>query len=334
MDPTLRQVLDDHWRALADKPAVLSPNRMLTSELPVSVAAGPLMVALDQEGQRHLLVPLRAGQRLRHPVSGLALLLRERPLESADSYDRYADLGCLRTDLDEIFTGLCADVLLTVEREPVRPVRALYEVLERWRSLFQTSSSTLGPDQLAGLFGELIILTRLLSLDPSASDFWKGPGGNRHDFVVGNCSIEAKTSTTAEGRRIRVHGADQLSTPAGGSLDLAWIRLEQVAVGGTSVVDLVDTACHVADDQADLLTRLSEVGYRVADADRYRDLRFTVAEELWYAVDERFPRVDPAAVPAEVLDVDYTLELSGLKPSLIDDTSINERLATIVKDIP
>lgn len=330
MNAGLRSVLDDHWARLEAEP-VSGIRRLRTSDLPVSVTNGPLVAAVDHTGCRHLLVPLPAGRHLRRTITGTALELRERPLESDDEYVRYADLGCLRKELDEIFTGLCTDVMGTIDKHPDRPVRALHTVLDRWRSLFRSAGNVLGPEQVAGLFGELIILNRLLRLDAGAATAWTGPSGHRHDFTLGTHAIETKASTATEGRRARIHGADQLTAPTGGTLDLVWVRLER-AESGDSIVDLIDEAHELADDPADLLTRLALAGYRAADSDMYREMRFAVTEELWYEVDERFPRVEQAALPAAVLDVHYTIELSGLETSMTNDAAVLRRLANMLEE--
>lgn len=324
----LRTVLDDHWARL-DEDAVTSPDRIRTSELPVSASMGPLLAAVDPEGHRHILVPLRAGQHVRRGRSGSTLVLRERPLMSDDIYERYADLSCMRRDLDDIFTGLCADVLTTVAEQPDRPIRAVHTVLERWHSLFE-HAPVLGPEQLEGLFGELLILNKLLDLDAAATEFWTGPAGHRHDFAIGLHAIEVKTTTLTEGRRIRVHGVDQLQTPFDGTLDLVWLRLERVGSVGLSVVDLVETARQATDDQTELARRLAQAGYRSADADTYQDTRFSTSEEIWFEVNDLFPRLDPDHVPAEIRDVHYTVELATARPLALDGTMLRERLMKMV----
>jgi putative PD-(D/E)XK family protein DUF4420 len=331
MSALLRKVIDEHW-ARIDEEHVSGPEHVRTSDLPVTTSVGPLLAAVDHDGNRHLLVPLTAHQHVRVDRGGAALTVRERPLENDHVYERYADLGCLRRDLDEVFTGLVADILAAVEEGPDRPLKALYTVLSRWRALFQHSAAPLTGDRLAGLFGELVVLNELLASDSTAVDFWTGPSGHRHDFTVGTRGIEVKTSAAATGRKVRIHGVEQLQLPPHGTLDLVWIRLERVTGQGSTVADLVDRARQIGDDETGLLFKLAEAGYRPADAALYQDVRFTVREQRWYEVDDDFPRIAPSSAPPGVSDLDYTVDLDQQQPQVTDAPEVRARVVRIIQE--
>lgn len=325
----LRALLDEHWRAL-EQQAASAPNKVRTSELPSDSDNGYLNVGVDHEGRRHLLVPLSSSQRVRTRGEGSALSLRERALEDSDSYVRYADLCCTRTDLDDVFTGLCGDVLQAVQATPDRPLKALYSVLDRWRALFQKSSGQLGTEQLAGLFGELVVLHRLLESWPTATDWWLGPSGARHDVLADAHAIEVKSSLALEERRFRVHGAAQLEAPEGGDLHLVWFRLARSQGQGLRLVDLVDQIRRLADDESGFVAKLSMVGYQLGDTDLYREVRFTVEEERWYEITDSFPRVRSDSIPEPVRDVHYTIDLDAVMTQPLDKSQIDARLVEIL----
>ncbi|MGZ3147961.1 PD-(D/E)XK motif protein [Lentzea chajnantorensis] len=331
MAASFRELLDQRWLELEQQVAS-APNRLRTTTLPTTSVNGPLDVAVDHEGRRHLLVPLSASQHVRTRGDGSALRLRERPLEDQDSYVRYADLACARTDLNDVFTGLCADVLQAVEATPKRPLKALYTVLDRWRALFQKSSVELGPEQLAGLFGELLVLRRLLESWPTATDWWLGPGGGRHDVVVGAHAIEVKSSLAQEERRFRVHGAAQLEAPVGGDLHLVWFRLSRAQDQGVGLLELLEQTRRLADDESGFFNKLALVGYRPVDADLYRDVRYVTQEERWYEVTESFPRIRPDLVPDSIRDVHYTVDLDTIATQPMDKSQVDDRLAEILRE--
>lgn len=327
----LRELLDQHWHELEQQVASAS-NRLRMSELPSASDNGRLHVAVDHEGRRHLLVPLSSSQHVRTRGDGSALRLRERPLEDRDSYVRYADLCCARTDLNDVFTGLCGDVLQAVEATPNRPLKALYSVLDRWRALFQKSAAELGPEQLAGLFGELLVLRRLLETWPTATDWWSGPGGARHDILVGTQAIEVKASLAQEERRFRVHGATQLEAPIGGDLHLVWFRLARTHAQGVGLLDLLDQTRRLADDESGFFAKLALVGFRPVDADLYRDVRFTVQEERWYEITDSFPKVRSDSIPESIRDVNYTVDLDAVATQPLNRSQIDDRLAEILRE--
>lgn len=312
-DAGRRAELDEHWRQLENsKPT--KDGAIRVSDLSVVTARGAVSAGVDSAGCRHLLVPIGSHQMVRRGTGGPVLKLRGRPLENANEYQNYADLACLEHAFDGVFTTLCVDVLEAISSSTSNPLKGLYTALDTWRALFQTTGRALGPEQLAGLFGELLILRRMLELNSSSQILWKGPARHRHDFSSVTRALEVKASMAAEGRKIRVHGLDQLDVPADGGLVLVWFRLERSDSGGTTVPTLVDQVLELADDAVGLLAQLNDVGYRASDNVHYSEIGFVVSEERWYRVDSEFPRLtigmlDAAGVTVDVQDVEYSVEL-------------------------
>ncbi|MFD5078373.1 PD-(D/E)XK motif protein [Streptomyces sp. NPDC058371] len=333
----LHSLVEQRWAALEAEPTS-GERRLRVAELSVATGSGPLAVAVDHEGHRHLLVPIHTHIKVRTGLDGPVLRLRKRPLEGADTYQTYADLACLRNDLSDLFSELCVDVLEEAVALPENPVKALYRVLDRWKSLFRTQGLPLGPEELAGLFGELTVLNRLLAKDPSAHRIWHGPQGYRHDFAAASNAVEVKASTGSEGRRPRIHGLDQLEAPTGGTLCLAWLRLHRTSSSvGVRFVDSVNEALRLCDDEGALLELLAKAGYRLADADLYEDVCFAIGEERWYRVDANFPgltgeALTTAGVPVSVLDVDYTIDLSGEVPAPMKPAQVTQMIEKLVQE--
>lgn len=338
MNDALKQVVESHWTALEAEQAT-GEHRLRVSQLPVTTNQGYLAAAVDHSGYRHVLIPIPSHRRVRSGLDGPVLRLRKRPLEDRESYQTYADLACLRTDLNDLFTALCVDILSAVEKMPKYPLKALYKVLDRWKALFHSQSAPLGPEQIAGLFGELLVLNRLLQHDSSAHRLWLGPEGHRHDFTAGKVAIEVKTSVTGKGRKPRIHGLDQLDAPQGGKLFLAWFRLEPSSTGstGSRFLDLLEQVVNSCDDESALCELLAKAGYRPIDAERYRERRFTVVEERWYEVTPDFPSLTTrtlvaANVPVSVLDVEYTIDLSGDTPVNMVPEKVSEIIDCLIQE--
>ncbi|MFJ9947704.1 PD-(D/E)XK motif protein [Kitasatospora sp. NPDC091207] len=337
-DSALRKVVEQHWTALETEQAS-GERRLRVSQLPVSTDGGPLAVGVDRDGHRHLLVPIHSHQKVRTGLDGPVLRLRKRPLGDKEIYQTYADLGCLRGDLNDLFTELCVEVLVVAESMPETPVKALYRVLDRWRALFRTENKPLGPAQLAGLFGELILLNRLLGQDPSAHRLWRGPRGHSHDFSTATTAVEVKSTTVGEGRRPRIHGLDQLEPPADGLLCLAWFRLQRTTADGlgTGFIESIERALRLCDDESALLELLASAGFHPSHGDHYRDVRFVITEETWYRVDAEFPGLTSqalaaAGVPVTVLEVEYTIDLSGEHPVPLTHDTVSEVINTMIQE--
>ncbi|WP_432055169.1 PD-(D/E)XK motif protein [Streptomyces sp. bgisy022] len=337
-EPFVPRFVERHWTVLEEQPTT-GERRLRVARLPVTTDEGDLAVAVDHEGHRHLLVPVDSRLKIRSGLDGPVLRLRKRPLEDEDTYQTYADLACLRSDLNDLFTKLCVDVLVATRATPANPVKALYRVLDRWKALFRTHGPLLGPEQLAGLFGELLVLDRLLQHDAGAHRLWTGPKGHRHDFSTGVDAIEVKTAVDPSGRRPRIHGLDQLAVPDGGSLCLVWIGLHRLTVSGkgTGFVDLVERTLQRCDDESALLALLAEAGYRHFEADHYRNVRFAVGEELWFEVGPEFPGLTTGALvaaglPVSVLDVEYTIDLAGEGPTPLAPDAASRIAERIVQE--
>ncbi|MEU3657017.1 PD-(D/E)XK motif protein [Streptomyces sp. NPDC032161] len=337
-DETLRRVVGDRWTALEVEHAS-GEHRLRVSPLPVGTEQGPLMAAVDHHGYRHLLVPIPVHGKVRPGLDGPVLQLRKRALEDEESYQTYADLGCLRDGFGDLFTELCVDVLGATEEMSANPLKALYTVLDRWKALFRSQRDSLSPEQLAGLFGELMVLQRLLDKDPSAHRLWHGPSGYRHDFWAGTTAVEVKTSTSTEGRKPRIHGLDQLEAPEEGELWLTWFRLQRTTAAGvgTGLVELIGRTLRLCDDERALLDLLAGAGYRPTDVDRYRDVRFVVSEERWYRVGPDFPGLTGAAlaaagVPVSALNVEYTIDLSGESPAPLEIGHVTRAVNRLIQE--
>lgn len=310
---TLRRILDNRWRKLdLHRPTA----GLTTSRLELHTPNGPLLVAVGPHGDRHLLVPLAARQSVTPDRSSRAVHLVSRPLEDADTYRGYADLRLMEPSLGEVFTSLCEDVLIAVEREPARALRGLRLVLDSWRSLLAGAGRLLTPEALAGLFAELTVLARLTEIDPGMAVSWHGPSRSAQDFHHLDNGIEVKATTRPEGQRVRIHGVDQLEPPAGGELSLVWFRLRRDGSDGVSVPRLIDLVLDTVDDPGPVRRGLAELGYSEADRIHYDDVRFVVAETACYLIGPGFPRITTAGLTGDALgagltDVDYTLDLGS-----------------------
>ncbi|MFD5199143.1 PD-(D/E)XK motif protein [Streptomyces sp. NPDC058375] len=337
-DEALRRIVEENWNAL-EAEQTTTERSLRIAPLPVDTEEGTLVAAVDHEGYRHLLVPIPANRKIRSSLDGPVLRLSKRALEDADTYQNYADLILLQGDFGDLFTELCVDVLDATRGLPQSPVKALYGVLDRWKALFRTQGPVLTPEQAAGLFGELVVLKRLLEKDPSAHRLWRGPSGYRHDFWGGVTAVEVKTSISPEGRRPRIHGLDQLEAPGGGTLWLVWIRLQRVvsAEVGIGFTELIRHALDLCDDERALLDLLAEAGYRPADAGRYRDVRYSVGEERWYRVTPDFPGLTgealaSAGVTVSALDVTYSIDLSGDPPVPLSSDQVESALGRLTQE--
>lgn len=317
--------LELRWRALA-RPT----GDRLAAERVRDWAGGPVLVALDAAGIRHLLVRVDHNRALHlpRPVAGLGLAVRRlHPPGQPDA--AWIDLASADRSWHRTFCGLCADVIAELPDDGPAEPAALLTVLERWRRFWASDRDGLSRDEQLGLLGELwLLLEWLPRLTVNALTAWQGPLRGRHDFVTGTVSVEVKTTRTATGPVVhRVARLDQLDEPGTGELYLLSLRAVPDPLGSDDLDTLLTrsrTAAAAAGAAciALLEDRLLAVGVKPGDAGRYTE-PLRIAQQELYRVAPDFPRLVPASfpggLPGGVVDVAYSVDTSACRPWLVSD---------------
>ncbi|WP_062467230.1 PD-(D/E)XK motif protein [Demequina maris] len=305
------------WASLESRVPSSEAKLRVTSTF-ATLDAGSVLIAIDAQDARHLLVPIASSTRMRRDLQGPGLVLRRQPLvdPESDVYQVYADLSSPSSDLQAVFSELATEIVEVMATRPRQPLKAMYEIIDDWKALFARPRTELSAEQATGLFGELTVLARLLAIDPSCHHIWTGPEGSPQDFSSPFGAIEVKASTMTDGRRMRIHGLDQLDAPAGGDLYLAWFRLEEHAEHGTTLAELFATVLEAADDKSAIRRKVRELGLPSTTDPTWNTVRFAITEERSYCVDDGFPRLSQAALVAagiaiQVTGVEYTVDLSN-----------------------
>lgn len=299
------------WAAFTAE--VPSGGELRIHELGTRTQRGAMFAGRDAAGCHHILFPVPAPFDADRRSVGGHLVSRE--LVVAGRRILFADVACRSAALNPVFQRLAAEIHDGMAAQPDRALNVARAVLARWRELLGRDSAGLGADALAGLFGELWWLRKVVEV------IWAYPSGAARwvtDMTSESTSVEVKTSTAREGRFVEVHGVEQLLPPSGGDLYLAFTRLERTR-SGISAPDLVDGLIGAGVEAADVLALLTRVGWDRLDVGDYAGIRFEVREELLYPVDGDFPRLVPStfvsgAVPLGVLNIRYTVDLTGPHP--------------------
>jgi hypothetical protein len=172
-----------------------------------------------------------------------------------------------------------------------------------------------------GLLGELIVLSGLVRVIGTANSLasWRGAQAEEHDFDLGECDLEVKT-TTSERRGHWIASLSQLE-PTGDRL--LWLLSCQITAAGTSgrtLPELVERTRALFVDHAErdrFDRRLSEAGWseRFVATCRHRwRLRSTMTT---YCIRVGFPRLsagrlqDAGVNLAHISDVRYRVDLTG-----------------------
>jgi hypothetical protein len=310
-------------------------------ETDIETPAGRVFHALDTEGRPHLLIPLDPGREEREDRRSGGVWLVQRTLIDDGRDLTFLDVECRYPHLRELFSILADEMLDAVKLEPAWAPDACRKVLERWRELLERSRPVvLGPERLAGLMGELMVLKQLAAIRPGGVlDAWAGPDGARFDFMAGTDAIEVKTTLGREGRSVEIHGHLQLEEPAGGSLLLAFLRMEEVPTPGIRVSSIIDELVGLGLPRLDLLEKLARAGYSVSESAIYDRMAYGLLDEAWYGVDDGFPRIIPRSfiggvLPAGISALRYRVELGGMVPQPLSAPETATAVAGFLRQLP
>ena len=279
-----------------------------------------VFVGLDWRGHRHLLVGVSSerpcGRVLQ--TKGLNAEVADLALDGRE-VERWLDVVCSDSARDDVFAIVAADVADAVRAAPTDPFEAVRETLERWHRFWTGLSTSWSLEREVGLFGELWFLHRWLGAENVSC--WKGPSGNRHDFVGRSVSVEVKTSLSSDGSLRHLIGSlDQLADPEVGDLYFFSLQVTQDAASANSVGLLVDRLLEALNQKTlgrELLEdALSSHGWAPGVTER----TFRVLNEGLYVVAPGFPRLTPLGLqevmPAGIEGVSYLLDLA-VCPELI-----------------
>lgn len=333
MNPAILAEIRSTWDRLLDEGRI-APGTLRFQELSHAAAEGQMLVAIDDRGKKHLLVPVGQDGTITPDRQSRGVHILRRELEEDGEISVFLDVVCLRSELHELFDAVISEMVEMASGQDREPAAACRDVLDRWRDLLERMRpDRLGKQVLVGLFGELQFLRKLIEENPQSLSTWSGPDGGRHDFTCKGLAVEVKTSRSRKGWSCEVHGHEQLEPPPHGDLFVAIYRIEP-SEDGRSVPELVDDILGMSVDAPMFLGKLSGIGFDLRDSAEYQDLKFHVLEERIYRVDEGFPKIVSSsfvngALPSGVTYIRYGIELSARPPFPLEP----EETRTLTSDL-
>ncbi len=201
------------------------------------------------------------------------------------------------------------------------PQLALSEAVSLWDSLLERAK-VLSEERQAGLFGELLLLERLLRADvPNAVSTWVGPDRQAHDFRSGEFEFEVKTTSGAK-RIHTINGLGQLVPSLGCRLYLLSMQTTEAGSGGRSLPELVDEvrALVPAGDVKGFDARVQASGYVERHRAHYARRRRLRTDMVLIPVEDGVPRIVPEALsslpalyaPDRIRSVVYEIDVTSL----------------------
>lgn len=220
-----------------------------------------------------------------------------------------------------------------VQLQALEFARATKASLDAFRELL-AGGAALTEEQKIGLFGELLVLERILNAatPETAVSCWRGADAEEHDFDVDEGDVEVKT-TTSETRRHWIGSLGQLSPSLGRPLWLVSIQLTAAGMGGASLGELIARIEAKLDANAlhAFRSKLATLGWRDEYAEDVRRMRYRSSPAV-YRVDSAFPALTHRELNTlglgadKIVQLNYMLDLSNVPisesaPKLVGDVA-------------
>lgn len=289
----------------------------------LSVTKNKIFISNNIEGKRQVLIEFHREELKDYSpiqINGLSISILENPLISINNI--YLTIALIDLGLDEAFLAFTTSIVIRIQDS-----QSDYETIEKIERIFKEyldfftrkTEKCLSEIQEQGLFAELSeLFTQVKSIGDSAVMYWEGPTKGRRDFVLDCKEVEIKSIIKINDKTVTITSENQLE-PLDLPLYLHLYTLEKVNNGKT-IIDLVNqifTDLMTISSKKALLGKLFLLG---VDIDTYiSDNRYRVVEIISYNIDDNFPRIKKADIPAEVFDVKYKLDLKLIKGELIFD---------------
>jgi hypothetical protein len=279
----------------------------------------PLVIAVDDAGNLHLLIPVQRGPTAATPADLNGLRLRHRHLETGQVLDVFSIPSHERA-----FTPFCRELIDAVLLQGRDPWAAAAATIRAWQSAWRPLRPEMDKTTQVGLYGELWTLERILipAIGPRAVTLWSGPDSERHDFVGERLHLEVKTTRRGRSEH-EVSRIDQLHVPAGRRLLLVSIQVEESLGGAETLATRLDAVSRLLrDDPAALdlfLARMVGMGWSDEMRRSGNLVRLDLRRVAVFAVEGAFPRLpDDFQAPTGVVSVRYTIDLANV-PDLAPD---------------
>lgn len=220
----------------------------------------------------------------------------------------------------EVFDTLVSDVLAAVINESdIKIILKNYSNrLIKWQSLFERfKQQGLTPEEQRGLFGELFFMRKFLQANPDFKNVlisWIGSEKQIRDYQFGRWSVEVKTTHGNNHQKVQITSERQLDTTNLDNLFLNHISLESRQQSGETLNQIVDSIIEILNSDFTALSqfrnKLIEAGFFDHHRNLYTDIGYFIRQEVFYKVENDFPRIEESDIRNGVGDVKYSIIVS------------------------
>lgn len=246
----------------------------------------------------------------------------------------YILLNLVLTDshLKDIFNSLVIDILENILNESDIKIilRAYTNRLIKWQSLFDKyNKDGLTNEEQRGLFGELFFLREFLKNSPDFSkviNTWVGPQKELQDFQSGSWAVEVKTTHGNNHQKIHINSERQLDTSNLENLFLYHLSLDVMQYSGETLNQIINSLRKLLDTDAIASSvfnsKLFESGYFDKHISYYESKGYFIRQNIFYKVENGFPRIVEKDINFGVGDVKYSIIVSNCRDYILKESEV------------
>ncbi len=232
----------------------------------------------------------------------------------------------------DIFGVLCEDLIENIANETDEKVviREILNRMEKWKSLFnKITSQGLSPEEQRGLFGELYFLRKFLrngNQHLAVVNTWVGSEKQIRDFQNSSWAVEVKTTLGNNHQKIHISSERQLDTTNLDYLYLYHISLERQTNSGETLNGMIHSIFEILRNDLIAINRFKfkifEIGYFDTHKNLYENIGYHIRRDVYYKVENDFPRLEEKDIPDGIGDIKYSIILSKCTSFMISETQL------------
>jgi len=215
---------------------------------------------------------------------------------------------------------------------------AMNGVLSKWKQFFQIQLELVMTEvKQQGLYTELILLERLIKWRGAKTVMaWTGCEAETHDFYLDSNAIEVKSSSAKGPFKVTINSEYQLDNQdVIGILYILFISIRKSKIDGEKLPDIVERIEKLLGASSNFLnefkSKLLKYGYLIDYPELYK-VCFNNREELYYKVEDGFPKITTRNIPKGIGNIEYTVSLDACKQYQITNENFHREIGVNTND--
>jgi hypothetical protein len=279
-----------------------------------------IFIFSDKEGAYSCLLPIDSTLVKLPEINGL-IIHYQLFGEAGSEKKNYILLECHSKAYLPNYTEILKEIISEYDKGNSELLKVINKIISKWRHFFaQPVSLIMKEDEIVGLLGELMFLSKLILVNNTAAlTIWTAERGEE-DFISSGKVIEVKTTLKGKHEHI-INGIDQLLIETGRVKHILSLLIipsaSEYAINLPTIVKECAEMFAENPESYDLFFKKLKIrGYDARDYLQYIEFSYEYIRGGYFKVDSSFPKLttDELAEPlnSRISKLRYSLDMEGL----------------------